>query len=311
MPPASLREVLHALELDEPAWIGALFEHGRALFDEGQGLFVYSYRVGAGPSLRLGALAGEHTAHGVWQTLAAWGEEHARALALSYATRVSGLDGQPTALGAPLSELRARFEPHAVADLFTLLVHEPDGFGVFFTAPLARAVRLDVRARRSLERLAAELGAGLRLREARQRARRLADLRRLSASELEVTRLLARGASDKEIALELGVSLSTVSTFVGRARHKLGGPPGTVALLASATDDEQRRGGLFARLTAAERDVAAHLVLGRSHAEIAARRGTSTRTVAAQCALIFAKCGVAGRRALAAALLGGREASGK
>ena len=122
--------------------------------------------------------------------------------------------------------------------------------------------------------------------------------------------LLADGASDKEIAVALGVTLSTVSSFARRARSKLGCPPGAEALLAATAGAEQRR-ELFARLTAAECDVAAHLLLGRSHADIARRRGSSLRTIAAQCSLIFRKCGVAGQRALAAAMLRGAPLSGK
>ena len=299
--------VMHSLELEEPAWIEALFEQGRSLFDEGPGFFVYSYRVGTRPPLRLGTLAGEHTAPGVWQILASWGNQHAAALASTYVTRAGGVDARSSALRAPVRELLARLESHAIADIFTVLAHDPSGFGVFLTAPRPRTLSVDGGRRRSLERLAAELGAALRLRE----ARRQADLGRLSASERAVTRLLASGASDKEIALALGVGLSTVSTFARRARVKLGCRPGTEALITTASAAEGRRRELFARLTASECDVAADLLIGRSHAEIALRRQSSPRTVAAQCAAIFRKCGVAGRRALCAAMLDGGDKSGK
>jgi DNA-binding NarL/FixJ family response regulator len=302
-----LYTAVHALDLEESAWIDALFAEGRGLFDEGLGLFVYSYRVGTGPALRLGSLAGESTAPGVWQALERWGGENAGVLAPSYSTGAGGIEGLSVGLRGPLRDLRARFEPLAVADLLMILAHDPDGFGVFLTAPRPRLVRLDARARRSLDRLAAELGAVLRLRE----ARRQADHRRLSASERRVIALLARGASDKEIALELGVGLSTVSTFAGRARKKLGCPPGAEALLTSPAQSERHRRELFARLTTAECDIAADLLLGRSYAEIARRRGSSPRTIAAQCSLIFRKCAAPGRRALAAALLDTTATSGK
>jgi DNA-binding NarL/FixJ family response regulator len=301
------RAAIHSLDLEEPAWIEALFAEGRALFDEGAGFFVYSYRVGTWPPIRLGALAGEHTAPEVWQILSSWGNRYARILAHSYVTRAGGLDTRSTALRAPLRDLITGFESPAIADLLTVLAHDPNGFGVFLTAPRARALSLDAGRRRSLERLAAELGAALRLRE----ARRAADLGRLSASERAVTRLLASGASDKEIALALGVGLSTVSSFARRARGKLGCRPGSEALVTTASGANQWRCELFARLTASECDVAADLVLGRSYAEIALRRGSSPRTVAAQCSVIFRKCGVAGRRALAAAMFCGRATSGK
>jgi DNA-binding NarL/FixJ family response regulator len=304
---SAFRAVIHALELEEPAWIEALFAEGRALFDAGQGFFVYSYRVGTSPPLRLGALAGEHTAPGVWQTLANWGDKHASVLARSYATRAGGIDSRAKALDAPMRELLTGFESHAVADIFTVLAHDPDGFGVFLTAPQPRTLSIPAAQRRSLERLAAELGAALRLREARRRA----ELSRLSASERAVIRLLASGASDKEIAFALGVGLSTVSTFARRARGKLGCLPGTEALITTAEHAGSRRRELFAKLTASECDVAADLLIGRSYAEIAQRRGGSPRTVAAQCSSIFRKCGVAGQRALAAAMLDGSSTSGK
>lgn len=302
-----LYAAIHALDLPEPAWLEALFAEGRSLFDEGQGLFVYSYRVAAQPALQLGALAGEHTAPGVWQALERWGSEHARALAPVYLSGASGMEGLSPRLRAPLRDLRARFESLAVGDLLMILAHDPGGFGVFLTAPRPRAVTLDSRSRRALERLSAELGVGLRLREARRRA----DLRCLSASERAVLRLLANGASDKEIALSLGVGLSTVSSFAHRARTKLACPPGAEALFTASAGQEQRRGELFARLTIAECDVATDLLLGRSYADIALRRGSSLRTIATQCSRIFQKCGVGGQRALAAALLTGPALSGK
>jgi DNA-binding NarL/FixJ family response regulator len=126
-----------------------------------------------------------------------------------------------------------------------------------------------------------------------------------------VIALVARGSSDKEIAHELGVGLSTVSTFARRARTKLDCPAGTEALLTRPAGTAQGRRALFARLSAAECDVAADLLLGRSYADIARRRGSSPRTIAAQCSLIFRKCGVPGRRALAAALLDTTATSGK
>jgi DNA-binding NarL/FixJ family response regulator len=300
------RAAIHALDLEEPAWIEALFEEGRGLFDEGRGLFVYSYRVGTRPALRLGTLVGEHTAPEIWQVLSSWGNKHASVLARTYTTRAGGFDAPSRALHDPLRDLLTQLDSHAIADVFTMLAHDPDGFGVFLTAPRPRTLSLDAGRRRPLGRLAAELGAALRLREARRKA----ELGRLSASERTVTRLLASGASDKEIALALGVGLSTVSTFARRARNKLGCRPGAEALVTTAGAEGRRR-ELFAKLTAAECDVAADLLIGHSYAEIAVRRGSSGRTVAAQCSVIFRKCGVAGRRALAAAMLDGLATSGK
>lgn len=55
-------------------------------------------------------------------------------------------------------------------------------------------------------------------------------------------------------------------------------------------------------LTRAEREVVEHVVAGRSNAQIAARRGTSVRTVANQLAAIFRKLAVGSRRELAVAI---------
>jgi DNA-binding CsgD family transcriptional regulator len=55
-----------------------------------------------------------------------------------------------------------------------------------------------------------------------------------------------------------------------------------------------------ARLTEAERDVVIHVMGGLSNAQIAERRGASTRTIANQLAAIFRKLGVGSRAELAA-----------
>lgn len=55
-----------------------------------------------------------------------------------------------------------------------------------------------------------------------------------------------------------------------------------------------------AKLSPAEREVAALILHGRDNASIAALRGTSVRTTANQVASIFAKLGVRSRAELAA-----------
>lgn len=55
-------------------------------------------------------------------------------------------------------------------------------------------------------------------------------------------------------------------------------------------------------LTAAERDVALAFAAGESHADIAARRGSSVRTVGNQLASVYAKLGVSSRAELIARL---------
>ena len=304
----SLRTAVHAIDLEEGAWVDSLFAESRGLLDEGLGLFVYSYRIGPTGTIQLGSVAGQQTAPVFWQVLAAWGAENQRCLARIYETGAGSLEGARCSarrLGIELSDHRATFEQQNVADVFTIVGHSAGGFGLFITVPSAR--RGSERApkqRLAVDRLSVELAAIARLREHRRRTQ----IARLSAAETLVARRIVEGASDKAIALELHVSLSTISTFTRRVRNKLGCRSGEEALaLASAGSlaKVSRRLELFDRLTVGECDVASELLVGSSYAEIAARRGVSVRTVASQCAAVFRKCGVSGRRALAASLLGG------
>lgn len=71
-------------------------------------------------------------------------------------------------------------------------------------------------------------------------------------------------------------------------------PDGAVLLAFDAPDDAARA------LSFAEREVALAALSGATNAEIAARRGTSPRTVANLVARAFRKLGVRSRRELAA-----------
>ena len=301
----ALRAALHDLELDERAWVEAIHAECRAEFDEGLGTFVYAYRFGQRPTIRLTQLAGSESAPAFWRTLEAWGANNAGALARTYRTGAGSIGYAERAAvraGAALSNARRAFEVHGVADVFTLVGHDPGGFGLFVTAARSRVVPPPGRARlRALELLATELAVGARLRERRRRANEA----RLTASEQQVVRLLIAGASDKYIAAELGVSLSTVSTLLRRVRLGLGCRPGEELLLLRPARSKNlwRRLELFERLTPSECDVASELLVGSTHADIARRRGVSNQTIASQCAAVYRKCGVSGRRELAAALL--------
>ena len=81
-------------------------------------------------------------------------------------------------------------------------------------------------------------------------------------------------------------------------------------LLVSLPVGTSAPASLAARLTPAERAVAALAVEGLSNAGIAARRGSSARTVAAQLASIYLKVGAAGRRELRARFATGGRAPG-
>jgi two-component system response regulator DevR len=134
-------------------------------------------------------------------------------------------------------------------ELFLVDYHLPDGTGVElirllrqrqFTAP---ALVMTAAALRGLNETAREAGAqgtvlksatpadlvralqaviaGKRVFDSRH-PRRLASDRPLSPREREIMRLLARGATNRQIAAELGIGLESVKTMVERAYEKLG-----------------------------------------------------------------------------------------
>ncbi len=146
------------------------------------------------------------------------------------------------------------------------------------------------------------------------------DPRGLTRREAQVAELVGTGRSTKEIAYDLGLSLSTITMAATRAARKLGlssraelaaffAPGGLrttleeasigdqTVLVGTQVDLEQR---LRARLSPAEREVAALILRGHSNAAIASRRGTSENTVANQVASIFRKLEVQSRTELGA-----------
>lgn len=153
-------------------------------------------------------------------------------------------------------------------------------------------------------------------------------VRPLLPREHDAVRLAGRGCSNKEIAFELGVSLSTAGRALARAGRTLGVSNRIdLALLAAAllagcehgTARLVRLGGaedavlltiaiaespLWARLSPAERDVAQLALAGHRGASIASFRGArSPRTVANQLGRVFRKAGASGRAELAARLV--------
>jgi DNA-binding CsgD family transcriptional regulator len=302
----ALREAIHELDSEDQAWVRSVHAEARPIFDEGLGAFVYSYRVGPDARIRLDACAGAETAPEFWQALFSWGARNERTLAGIYRTGLGSLASAARAAGdagSTLSNARTEFEAHAVADVFTVSGHDAQGSGVFLTIPRAKpCVAPPAKQLRALERLAADCALAARLRNRRRRI----GLARLSAAEARVARLVTQGASDKCIAAELGVSLSTVSTLTTRLREKLSCRPGEEILALSACEGSMtpaRRLALLDRLTLVEYEVVSELLVGRSYAAIAAQRGVSVRTVESQCSAVFRKCGVSGKRALASALL--------
>lgn len=306
-PLSALRATAYQLDLPDDAWVRALCREARDVIDEGSGLFVYSYRVEGG-RIELRNVAGAGSDADVWQALSTWGARHQRRVAAVYrdhqarAVLVSEL---ARVHSPPLGDLRASLGDCGIGDLLTIIGQGPQSDGVILTAPRRRGRSLTTIERRTLSGLASELAAIVRLRHLRPPVTKEAGL---SGRERRVAVLLSRGCSDKEIARELGVAMSTVSTFIRRIRGKLGCRGGAeIAHLASQDSGIaiRRRHALFERLTVAERAVAVELIAGASYEEIAMRQSKALRTIAAQAATIFRKSGVSGRRELAAATVGG------
>lgn len=147
------------------------------------------------------------------------------------------------------------------------------------------------------------------------------DPRGLTPQERVALRYVSLCASNKEIAFALGLSESTVAAAVSNVLRKLqcrrrsdllafadveravhaeiaveGDRIGVLALPGAGA------GPVAEMLSAAERDVATHLIDGKSNAEIARARGTSPRTVANQIRGMFDKLGLSGRSELVRAL---------
>ena len=206
---------------------------------------------------------------------------------------------------------------------------------------LSRAVRAMERARTASERAhperALELwkglvagewslvdtwtGGGRRHIAAYRNAPAVKDPRALTARERVVLQYASRCASNKEIGFALGLSESTIASAVSGILRKLRCRRRSDLLALAHVDQalhaEVAVGGnrigvlslsggvrspLADKLSAAERDIAALLVDGKTNAEIARARGTSQRTVADQVHGIFEKLGLRGRSELVNAL---------
>lgn len=121
----------------------------------------------------------------------------------------------------------------------------------------------------------------------------------LTAAEVEMLVLAARGCPGKVVAHSLGVSQSHVSASLARAAHKLGMESRTELVRVAASLANRDVAAPSTALTSAERDVLELLVRGLSNAQIAALRGRAVGTVAKQVSSILAKTNSPGRRALA------------
>ena len=145
----------------------------------------------------------------------------------------------------------------------------------------------------------------------------VADPRALTRHERLILRFAALGASNKEIAFTLGLSVSSVSVAMSGILQKLGcrrrgdlqawNDPsrarhaslpirrGEVGVLSISHALESPRA---ASLSAAEREIAEFVLRGRTNAQIAHTRGRSPRTIANQIHHMFERLGVGSRAEL-------------
>ncbi|MGE0784237.1 MAG: LuxR C-terminal-related transcriptional regulator [Sandaracinaceae bacterium] len=158
---------------------------------------------------------------------------------------------------------------------------------------------------------------GKRLIVAHQNAPHIADPRGLTQREAAIAQALGDGSTLKEIAYDVGVSVSAITKAATRARTKLGlrtlgelaafFAPAT-RLRAHELDVAGERflvtpiapsEAALEILSPAEREIAERVIRGDSNRQIADSRGTSPRTVANQLQRIFHKLGVGSRTELA------------
>jgi DNA-binding NarL/FixJ family response regulator len=149
------------------------------------------------------------------------------------------------------------------------------------------------------------------------------DPRALTAHERAVLAYAALGASNKEIAFALGVSIGSVATAASLLMKKLGCRRRTELAAFSRPERAERLSvslestevsvlsmpqeicePVLARLSPAERQIAARLLAGKTNAAIADERETSTHTVTNQLRRLFEKLGVSSRAEAAAVLTG-------
>ena len=123
----------------------------------------------------------------------------------------------------------------------------------------------------------------------------------LTKRQQEVAERAARGAAQKVIGFELGISVSTVATHLRKALDRIEASRPQLALAmigmgaVAPPDGSQLR---WSALSGAERMVIDAARRGCSNAEIARARARSERTVANQLASAYRKLGVGSRAEL-------------
>jgi DNA-binding NarL/FixJ family response regulator len=153
----------------------------------------------------------------------------------------------------------------------------------------------------------------------------------LSSRERTIVEDVANGGAHKVVAADHGISVQAVSTYLARARRKLGVTSRADLIQAVLWNDDRatarcrgdvatqvvlngehfrliRRpigalGGFTQGLTSAERDILSGILQGLKNTEIARMRATSVRTVAAQVSVLMRKLGAMSRAELVAVVL--------
>jgi DNA-binding NarL/FixJ family response regulator len=139
----------------------------------------------------------------------------------------------------------------------------------------------------------------------------------LSSRELEVALRVRVGMSNKAIAFELGISLGTVASHIRRIRRKLRASSRRDIIVLIARRDPVDAPKIemplmadrMARVTPAEQEILAEVLLGMTNLEIAVSRQRSPRTIACQISSLIRKACVTCRAELVATLVQGPKRS--
>jgi len=322
-----LVESAYALELADAAWLGAVNDAARPLLDDGLGISTYTHRFHSDGTLTLTGFVGAGLAAGLEELVKNWlsftDAAALRALHVHYGAAGSTSEASGGALTAPGSPFAEAFGPFGIRDVIGARGLN-GGSCVAVAAPRAHLTRGDVRFRATWERVAAHLGAGLRLRESLAGAVPLEALGdddavlepdgrvehaagaaksrsardRLRDAAIRMDRARGRSRDDANVALDLWRALvdgrwSLIDSFDSDGRR----------FLVARRNDEPHADprGLSPR----ESQVVALAALGHSNRLIAYHLGIGKSTVGTHLASAMTKLGVSSRIELVRMFSGG------